>query len=200
MDMQQFYQETLGVKDNALLNMLLENSHVCPATKGQKILDFGEISPELPLLVSGLFRGYFLDAKGKDVTDCFGFLPGTPALPCSGFGAPSPTCIEALEDSVFVTIPIQALMPHLMSNCELLVIYNAMLQDSLKEHWENKIALGQYSAIARYQWFLKTYPGIIDRVPHRYVASFLGMTPVSLSRIRRELREQAKNTTDACDL
>ena len=91
-------------------------------------------------------------------------------------------------------------MPHLMSNCELLVIYNAMLQDSLKEHWENKIALGQYSAIARYQWFLKTYPGIIDRVPHRYVASFLGMTPVSLSRIRRELREQAKNTTDACDL
>lgn len=40
---------------------------------------------------------------------------------------------------------------------------------------------------------LKNYPGLIERVNHRYIASFLGMTPVSLSRIRRIVREEAKS-------
>ncbi|MEQ2617002.1 hypothetical protein AAAT94_07475 [Intestinimonas aquisgranensis] len=40
----------------------------------------------------------------------------------------------------------------------------------------------------RYQWFLEAYPGLIDQVTHRYVASFLEMSPVTLSRLRSALR------------
>lgn len=192
MEIRAFYRDALGVRDPQLLTMLEENSHVVQVDKGQKVLDFGEICTEILFLSSGIFRGYFLDARGRDVTDCFGVLPGMPALPCSGFEKPSPICIEVLEDSEFVAIPIRALLPHLTASMELLSIYNMLLQESLKEHWENKIALGQYSAAERYQWFLKSYPGLIDRVPHRDVASFLGMTPVSLSRIRRELRDKGE--------
>ena len=36
---------------------------------------------------------------------------------------------------------------------------------------------------------MKTYPGLVDHVRDKYVASFLGMTPVTLSRLRRKLRE-----------
>ena len=192
MEIRAFYRDALGVRDPQLLTMLEENSHVVQVDKGQKVLDFGEICTEILFLASGIFRGYFLDARGRDVTDCFGVLPGMPALPCSGFEKPSPICIEVLEDSEFVAIPIRALLPHLTASMELMSIYNMLLQESLKEHWENKIALGQYSAAERYQWFLKSYPGLIDRVPHRDVASFLGMTPVSLSRIRRELRDKGE--------
>lgn len=190
MDIQGFYRNVIGVKDPALLTMLTENSRVSRVAKGYKLLDFGETCQELFFLSSGLFRGYFLDVRGKEVTDCFGFQPGMPALPSSGLTEPSPICLDALEESEFVSVPLQLLLPYLMNSLELMTIYNRMLQASLKEHWENKIALGQFSALERYQWFLRSYPGILDRVPHRYVASFLGMTPVSLSRIRRELREQ----------
>lgn len=50
-------------------------------------------------------------------------------------------------------------------------------------------ALGK-SASERYRWFLSNYPGLIDRVPHRHIASFLNMTPVTLSRLRRAEREK----------
>lgn len=64
----------------------------------------------------------------------------------------------------------------------------------LEKHWIS-IVLGQCLAHVRYQWLPKTYPSIINRVPHRFVASFLGMTQGSFSRIRRELREQKEQSS-----
>ena len=46
------------------------------------------------------------------------------------------------------------------------------------------------TAMQRYQWFLEAYPGFIDKVSNKHIASFLGMTPVTLSRLRRVLREK----------
>lgn len=46
------------------------------------------------------------------------------------------------------------------------------------------------NAKERYNWFLREYKDLIDRVSHRHVASFLNMTPVTLSRLRKEFREQ----------
>ena len=43
----------------------------------------------------------------------------------------------------------------------------------------------QYNAQERYEWFLKKYPGVIDLISHKYIASFLGMNPVTLSRLRK---------------
>lgn len=189
LEIPQFYKSVLGVTDEALLQRLVGNSKLTFFEKGQHLLNADEVATELYFLVEGLFRGYFLDAKGREVTDCFGATPGTPALPCSDPFAPSNTTIEALEESVFVALPVYALYPYLETNLNLMRIYNEMLWASLKEHWENKMAMVQYTAMERYQWFLRRYPSVIDRVPHRHVASFLGITPVSLSRIRRELRD-----------
>lgn len=47
-----------------------------------------------------------------------------------------------------------------------------------------KVVLYQQSAAERYQWFLNAYPGLIDQVKHKHIASFLGMSPVTLSRLR----------------
>ena len=189
LEIPQFYKSVLGVTDEALLQRLVGNSKLTFFEKGQHLLNADEVATELYFLVEGLFRGYFLDAKGREVTDCFGATPGTPALPCSDPFAPSNTSIEALEESVFVALPVYALYPYLETNLNLMRIYNEMLWASLKEHWENKMAMVQYTAMERYQWFLRRYPSVIDRVPHRHVASFLGITPVSLSSTRRELRD-----------
>ena len=73
---------------------------------------------------------------------------------------------------------------------QLIGIYNAMLRDALKQHWEVKHIVCQHPAMERYLWFCKTYPGLIEQVRNKYIASFLGMSPVTLSRLRRTLREQ----------
>jgi CRP-like cAMP-binding protein len=49
------------------------------------------------------------------------------------------------------------------------------------------IMLISASAVERYEHFLQTYPDIIQRVPQKMVASYLGITPEALSRVRKEI-------------
>ena len=189
MEIQNFYIETLKISDAQLVQTLTANTKVRFTKKGEILQDIGGINTELYFLSKGLLRGFLLDAKGKEVTDCFAYIRGTPVVPCSDLGTPSLICIEALEDSELISIPFSVVLPLLASNLELINLYNRLLRDSLKMHWENKTVLVQCAAAERYQWFLENYPGLIERVNHRYIASFLGMTPVSLSRIRRGIRK-----------
>ena len=46
------------------------------------------------------------------------------------------------------------------------------------------VSLSQGDATERFEWFCKEYPGMVDMVNNRYIASFLGITPVTLSRLR----------------
>ena len=76
-------------------------------------------------------------------------------------------------------------------------MYNSMLTpqgriqlEALKKQWEIKSAMYQYDAKERYLWFLDYYPGVIERISNKYVAAFLGISPVTLSRLRRSIREE----------
>lgn len=192
MDIKDFYTNILGIKNLEVISTLAVNSKVHFFQKGDIIRNIGDISTELYFLDNGLLRGFFLDVKGNEVTDCFGIIKGTPVVSCLNLEDPSVLCIEALENSILISIPYSILFPLLNSNIELMQLYNRLLKDSLKLHWESKIVLMQYTAAERYKWFLKNYPSLIDRVNHRYIASFLSITPVSLSRIRRAIRENEK--------
>ena len=68
-------------------------------------------------------------------------------------------------------------------------IYNSLLRNSLLEHWQIKTVLHKRTSMERYQWFLQAYPGLIDQVTHRYIASFLEMSPVTLSCLRAALKQ-----------
>ena len=190
MELQKFYTETLKISDTQLVQTLAENSQIKVIKKGDILQHIGSISTALYFLTKGLLRGFLLDAKGREVTDCFVYAHGTPVVSSIDLGEPSLIYIEALEDSELISIPFSVVLPLIGSNLELITLYNRLSSHSLKMHWENKTALVQYTAAERYQWFLKNYSGLIERVNHRYIASFLGMTPVSLSRIRRMVREK----------
>lgn len=192
MDIKYFYTNTLGIKDLELISILTVNSKIHFFEKGNILRNIGDISSELYFLDNGLLRGFFLDTKGNEVTDCFSYIRGTPVTSCLDLEEPSVLCIETLENSTLISIPYSILLPLLNNNIELINLYNHLLKVSLKTHWESKIVLMQCTAIERYKWFLENYSGIIDRVNHKYVASFLGITPVSLSRIRRTIRENEK--------
>ena len=105
---------------------------------------------------------------------------------------PSIVSIEAMTECDLLTIEANALQQLLQAHIELVWIYNTLLMQSLKAHWQIKTMLGQHTAMERYQWFLQAYPGLIDQVNNRHIASFLGMSPVTLSRLRRVLRENGQ--------
>ena len=133
-----------------------------------------------------------LDINGKDVTDFFSFCCGSTVMPfCQlELDNPFPMTIEVLEDSQFFCIAISDLIELQYKYVEVMMLYNRLLIKALNEHWKLKQILNSYTAVQRYQWFLEEYPGLIGKVSNKYIASFLGMTTVTLSRLRRTLREK----------
>lgn len=182
-----FFKSVLGLSDEQLLNDLADASMFREWEKGNIVVEIGDVANNVNFLVKGLFRGYYIDSKGQEVTDCFGAEPGTPLVSCFPLESPSPICLEFLEKGMSISVPVSVLAPLMYSNLEILRLYNTLLQKSLQMHWEVKRVLTQYNAEERYKWFLKTYPGMINRINHKNIASFLGITPVSMSRIRSRI-------------
>ena len=196
-----FYRNIFHLKDENLIQELVNVTEIRHLKKGEFVVRIGEVQNDVYFLETGIARGYLLDVNGKDVTDCFGFRCGTAAV---SFGqleldVPSSMTIEMLEDGRFFCGTISVVIGLKTHYEEALMLYNHLLIAAMKSHWELKRVLNSCTAVQRYQWFLKEYPGLIDRVSNKYIASFLGMTPVTLSRLRRTLREGKKSEENKGD-
>lgn len=193
-----FYQNVLHLKDKELIQEFSDATKVRSMKKGEYVVRIGEVLNEVYFMEKGISRGYFLDVNGKDVTDCFSFSCGSTVMPfCQlELDIPSPMTIEVLEDARFFCISISNVIELQNKYMEVTKLYNQLLIKALNEHWKLKQILNSYTAVQRYQWFLDEYPGLIGKVSNKYIASFLGMTPVTLSRLRRTLREDQKKVNE----
>ena len=193
MDAYNFFKEVCSIKDEQLLHELINITEYKCKKKGSFIVRAGEPQNEVWLMESGIARGYFLNVNGEEVTDCFIFKPGSAAMAISDLksGIPSPLAIEMLEDGYFYCIPISVIAELQKKYIEISIFYTHLLSASLNMHWSLKRLLTQCTATQRYQWFLQEYPGLIDRVNKKYIASYIGMTPVTISRIRRILKDDS---------
>lgn len=141
-------------------------------------------------LMSGLLRGYIIDKKGEEITDCFMRRYAeacTMDLSIVGFKAEMSIHVEALEDTRLICFETCDVLPMLSRSPELLFVVNRAMTQNYIDLWKHKMILYRTTAMERYEWFLKDYPGLIDVVPHKYIASFLDMTPVTLSRLRKTM-------------
>ncbi len=186
-----FYKESLGVANDQLAEQMAIMSRGEAVKKGQRLISMGERVEGLPILVAGVLRGFVVDESGRDITDCFIHQKGDVIFGCCQFDEPSPIHIEAVTDCQIVIIPVAALL-QMMEDPILLRLYNDQLCKALHRHWQMKMQMYQSDAMSRYQWFLRTYPGLEEQISGKHLASFLGMTPVTLSRLRRKLREDAQ--------
>ena len=178
-----------GLSDERVLDAIQRDSYVEHVDKGEHLLIRGDKPKGVCILMEGVLRGYFNNYKGDDITDCFGYQFGQIAMPYADFMQPSPINIVALSPSVVFVVPATTVLTLLFECTEVVSIYNKWLLAASNEHWEIKTAMYQFTAEQRYLWFLNRYPGLINMVSHRYIASFLGMSPVTLSRIRGKLRD-----------
>lgn len=186
-----FFRKSLGVSDAKIIQRLVSASGTECLKKGDCAVEAGEVQTQLFFLVSGIVRGYVIDENGRDITDCFASQPGDALMGCSDLNEPSQIHIEALTDCELIRVPMAVLTDLLERSPTALQMYSKLLMESLKRHWEMKRILYQ-GAMQRYQWFLTAYPGLINSVSNKHIASFLGITPVTLSRLRRQLREEQK--------
>lgn len=95
--------------------------------------------------------------------------------------------IEALEDSKIMVAKLSDFETITDGNYQLLLLYKKMIDEILVTKEEHAFSFKLLNSVERYQQFLKAYPGLEQRIKQCHLASYLGITPVSLSRIRRKL-------------
>ena len=188
MEIRGFFVEVLGITNENLLEELCNIAVMTKIKKGTLLVQKGEIQTYISFLVDGVFRGYYESSDGKEVTDCFGYICGQPAMASYDLESPTVTNLVAETDSTCVRFSIADIKRLLEKYTELVYVYNQLLMKDMERHLRIKQIMYEYDAMGRYQWFLEAYPGLIDIVNHKNIASFIGITPVSLSRVRRKLR------------
>ncbi len=159
--------------------------------KGQKLSDADK--QNIMFLMSGLLRGYVIDKNGEEITDCFMRRYAeacTMDLTVVGFKSEMSIHVEALEETRLICFTAYDVIPMLSRSPELLFVVNRSMAQNYIDLWNHKMILYRTTAMDRYTWFLEYYPGLIDVVPHKYIASFLDMTPVTLSRLRKTMHKE----------
>ena len=148
----------------------------------------GEVTKYAAFVATGCLRNYIIDAKGKE--HIVQFAPETWWLADSTSlqtGAPSPYFIDAIEESEVLLLD----GPSHVRLVEQVPGYAAAFRTGLQRHnaaKDQRIATSlSGSAEERYLEFLKVYSAIAARVPQTMLASYLGMTPETVSRIRKNL-------------
>ncbi len=153
--------------------------------KGAFFLQAGEVPGRIGYLKSGLLRLFYIDLNGDEVNKHF-CLENTLAISYSAFlqQTESRFFIQALEDSRLVTIGYDAYQELLAGHmCWQIVARKlAEMVFILKEKREAELLLSD--AQERYQQFLADYPNLEKHIAQYHIASYLGITPESLSRIR----------------
>ncbi|PKR82341.1 cyclic nucleotide-binding protein [Brumimicrobium salinarum] len=136
----------------------------------------------------GLLRQFSTDDKGKEHIISFapeGWL--VTDRESVFFNEPSAYNIQALEDSQVVIIDDE-LLQRIAQKAPNFVRFNSRLLHNHIRHLQQRInLLLSATAEERYLKFVSMYPNILQRVPQSMIASYLGITPESLSRVRREL-------------
>jgi CRP-like cAMP-binding protein len=157
--------------------------------KNEFILRAGEMPDSLGFLTSGIVRLYYISDSGQEFTKTFcvkgDFVASYSSLV---LGEPSSFFIQAIEDSSMLVADYTD-YERIADQHPCWAIVHRKVVEMLyikKEKRESSLLLED--AQTRYLNFLKEYPGLEERIKQRYIASYLGITPVSLSRIRARLR------------
>lgn len=116
------------------------------------------------------------------------WMTGEPVVASANFDDPSPLGIEVLEDSLLISFYVNDIEYLMTSDSGVRDAWIRFLGVGWKVNWDHKEAIQRLDYLGRYKWFLQNYPGVIDRMPHYQIASFLSMSPVTMSRIRTKLK------------
>lgn len=179
-----YQHELLSEKD---LASVCDAHHPITFSKGEHILKTGTIADGYLVLESGLIRSYVIDYNGKDITTNF-FVKNTLVIEVSSLfqRIPSQENIEALTDCVCwkIDFPIFQQLFHSMEGFS--EWGRAWMSNSLFEFKQRSVSMITDSATERYHNLMQTKPEIFKHSSLKHVASYLGVTDTSLSRIRKE--------------
>lgn len=154
--------------------------------KGEHLCSPGEVATEIGFVLKGAFRIYYLIGE-KETTRYLGlensFITSIPSFTTQ---KPSIEHVEALENCDMLMLSFQNLQTMYTMSAKWERLVRLMAEYSYNEQQARIYSLIALSAQQRYEKFIKGNPKIVQRVPQYIIANYLGISPETLSRIRKQ--------------
>lgn len=155
-------------------------------SRGNDVQSIGHTCKTIYFVKSGVVRIYYFK-NATDITESFEFENAFVARAESLFtGKPSQKAIQAIENTVLIAIDSNKLFKLFDSHHDLERLFRKIIEDSYVNTVNRIESLQFNTAEERYLNLLKDNPNILKRIPLKFIASYLGITQVSLSRIRAQ--------------
>ena len=168
---------------NLLLNIAIERE----VKKNQLIFHPHKPTNKILFLKTGLLRGYKI-IDGTEHTHHFYFADWF-ATDFHSFltEEPSQVYIKTLEDSIFFEFQKKDLLNLYATSHQLEALGRIIAEKAFVATVEKLANMQLYNLTEKYEFLMKTSPGLIQRVPQKYIASYLGVSEQSLSRIKQRI-------------
>jgi CRP-like cAMP-binding protein len=188
-----FFQAIHPIDPKAIEAINAETFPVVVA-KGRFLVKPGFPTDHLYLIVRGVVRGYIKDGKKEITTWINEENEIVGSIRNLGIEISTEEYLQALEKAELVAIPI-SLINYLYENfIEANIIGRKILEDNYRGAEERAYISRIPSAVKRYKRFVETRPGLLNRIPLKYIASYLGMTVETMSRTRSHKKSLEKLT------
>lgn len=188
----------------ALINYLLQFGHLNSTQielikskgtqrqlkKDQYYSEAGTIPREIVFLTEGIFRISYYNNKGDDITKYF-IDENNLVVDIMSYnqGIPSSAYIQSITDSKYIAFSKEDLNELSMTIIPWDAIMNKIIAKAFAEKVNKISPMLSEDATERYQNFFTKFPGLANRIPLSYLASYLGITQSSLSRIRKNIND-----------
>lgn len=154
--------------------------------KNEYLIKPGQVCNELSFILKGGFLVYNINYEGTQTVSWIALENNFISEFVSFFSrSPTPECIQAIEDTEILGISYDDLQTLYKRNPKWQEFGRLLAENTLIHIKHYVLSLIKESAEERYERLLTEQPEIIKRVPLKYIASYIGVTDSSLSRIRR---------------
>lgn len=157
--------------------------------KGEQFAKEGDKVKSIGFLLSGIIRIYYLDEEGNEWNKAFlesnSFLISNIDLT-----GDSQVYFEAAISCKILIASSTLFEDGLVKFPELHKVYQHEMGKLFKRKSEREVSLLKYNAKERFVQFKNTYPNVVARLPQYHIASYLGITPTQLSRIKISIQNQ----------
>ncbi len=183
-------QNTFGLPNSVSIR-IEDRFQFIEINKGDLFLSEGKLSDAFLFLASGFMRSYLFDTEGNEVTIQF-YSEGSVVFEAASFfqRKTSEENIQALADCTGWILTFDQLNHLFHALPEFREAGRAMLVKTLVGLKMRTISMINQTAEQRYAQLLHLNPEIIQQAPLKYIASYLGITDTSLSRIRKDFLQK----------
>lgn len=178
--------ENLRVNSSLAYEAFISECQVVSVARGDSLVRTGAVNPKLFILETGLLRHFRIDQGGNEISTWFS-REGDAVVAMESFvqQRPSVEGIVALEDATLLSMSRLNFQRLSASHHAIETFYRQQLERYYIEIERRLYRIQSFTAVEKYAFMLTESPDLLQRVPQKHLASYLGIRKETLSRIKR---------------